>query len=162
LKKCFWKSVYEKLHQQLQDSAADSELRAGWSVQVREESRKSDPEVYICSAKSSTLQLGVFQEKRKLYYGIRFCFLQQRRLPAAVHDLRKLLPAEWDGPDDWRLGSHDNTRYGIGRGGEFLLKVAENATGVSQPMTDAITRVLRDHPREVIDANPALANNSRP
>jgi hypothetical protein len=161
LKKCFWRNVRENLLHEFQKPATDLELRIGWSVQFCEESPKIDPEVYICSAETRALKLGVFQEGGNIYYGIRFWAQQLAPLPAAVQDLRDLLPREWRGPDDWWLGWHD-TRYETGRGGEFLLNVAENATGVSQPMTDAVIRVLRDHAKRVIAANAALANASRP
>jgi len=158
----FWDSVHKNLVQDFGD-LTDPELKAGWSVRVSKEIEirknllKADGGIYISSNESAALHLGVWQEGQRIYYGVKFCSPQQHPLPAEVQSLQAVLPPEWEGPDEGWLAWHDSG-YGIWRQEEFLLHVAEDALAVSQPITDCVIRILRDHPKKVVEANRALAH----
>jgi hypothetical protein len=157
----FWDSVHKNLVQDL----TNLQLTADWSVQISEEIRenpKSVGGVYISANEAPALQLGVFQEGQKIYYGLRFSSLQQPPLPAEVRSLWAVLPAEWKKEHEGLWLAWYDSGYGIWRREEFLLHVAEDALGVSQPMTERVIRILRDCSQEVIAANSALAHGARP
>jgi hypothetical protein len=166
--KRFWDSVYNNLLQDFTDPKTDARLRADWEViqvsnAMLENPLRSHGGVYICSKESPILQLGVYQENSKISYGVGFSSSQRAPLPAELAALRAVLPAEWEderSSDRCWLAWHD-TGYHVGRREEFLLLVACDALAVSQPMTECIIRILRDHPQEVIDANKALARADR-
>jgi hypothetical protein len=154
----FWQNVEASCLRSL----TEMDLEGSWSVSGIKDIEKDPRGDYrgISVARLGTqrqpyLNLTIYVERGKVYGGVSFTAQQPHPHPSElIQALRAVLPAWWQGPNDWWIGYYDTGYRMPSR--ELLLDVATDVISVVQPMADAIMAILKDHVVALIAADDAL------